>query len=60
MTHLHIAGQRFAMLEIKTVISGLLRKFKLKAVDNVATKPILQEIVIRPKDGVKVKLVRRR
>lgn len=47
------------MLEIKTAISSLLRKFKLVAVDEVATKPILQEIVLRPKDGIRVKLVRR-
>lgn len=48
------------MLEIKTAISGLLRKFKLEAVDDVSTKAILQEIVIRPKDGVRVKLIRRK
>lgn len=47
------------MLEIKTIISGLLKKFRLEAVDTVATKPVLQEVVLRPKDGIRVKLIRR-
>lgn len=48
------------MLEIKTVICGILRKFKLEAVDTIDSKQILQQIVIYPKNGVRVKLIRRK
>lgn len=47
------------MLEIKTVISGILRKYSLKAVDTPETITLYQDMVLRPKGGIKIKFVRR-
>ena len=52
-------GQKFALMEEKTVLSKLVRRFSVESIDPVAeVKPIV-EIITRPKDGVRVKLSKR-
>ena len=52
-------GQKFALMEEKTVLSKLIRRFSLESIDPVAeVKPIV-EIITRHKDGVRVKLSKR-
>lgn len=44
-------GQKFAMLEMKSTISKVLRSFELKLVDGY--EPILvHEIILRPSNGI--------
>lgn len=47
-------------MELKIVISAILRKFQLVAVDTPEEKVIEQEMVLRPQSGVKVKLLQRK
>lgn len=43
------------MLELKSVIAGILSKYKLLPVDNTTDIVIAQELILRPKNGIKIK-----
>lgn len=58
LSHLFL-GQKYAMLEIKSVLVGILRKFKLEPVDTPETLELYAHIVFRSKKGVRVKFVQR-
>jgi cytochrome P450 len=52
-------GQKFAMMEEKTVLSKLIRKFKFESQQKVEeVKPIV-EIITRPHSGVMAKIIPR-
>lgn len=57
---MYIAGQKFALMEMKIVISAILKKFQLVAIDAPVEKVIEQEIVLRPKNGIRIKLLPRK
>ncbi|XP_033217450.1 cytochrome P450 4C1-like isoform X2 [Belonocnema kinseyi] len=48
-------GQKFAMLELKTLIAHLLYHFNLEAIDRAHEVVIIQDLVLRPKHPVRVK-----
>lgn len=52
-------GQRFALLEEKSIISAIVRKFKIKSVQKREDIKLLQEIVLRPLDGIHLQFQRR-
>ncbi|CAH0554653.1 unnamed protein product [Brassicogethes aeneus] len=52
-------GQRFAILEFKAVLCGILKNFKFVEIDTPETMDFIPDIVLRPKRGVLVKIVRR-
>ncbi|KAI8044012.1 hypothetical protein M5D96_000160 [Drosophila gunungcola] len=52
-------GQKFAILEEKAVISTVLRKYKIEAVDRREDLTLLGELILRPKDGLRVKITPR-
>ncbi|CAL8111161.1 unnamed protein product [Orchesella dallaii] len=52
-------GQKFAMMEEKVLLASLLRRFKLEPVDTVETVPVVPDLILRPKCGIKVRLVSR-
>ncbi|XP_060524522.1 cytochrome P450 4c3-like [Cylas formicarius] len=52
-------GQKFAVLEMKAALCGVLRKFKLEPVDTPETLVLYQDLVIRSRHGVKLKLALR-
>ncbi|XP_058443126.1 cytochrome P450 4c3-like [Malaya genurostris] len=52
-------GQKFAILEEKTVISTVLRKFRIEAVERREDVKLLGDLVLRPRDGLKIKISRR-
>ena len=52
-------GQKFAMLELKAVISGTLANFVLEPVDTPETVVLIMDFVLRAKDGIKIKFVAR-
>lgn len=56
MKNVFFLGQRFALLELKAAVSAIVQKFVLEADDTPETLKIGQEIVLRPKNGLKVKL----
>ncbi|XP_014250199.1 cytochrome P450 4c3 isoform X2 [Cimex lectularius] len=45
-------GQKFAILEEKVVVSTVLRKYRVKAVDRRENLVLLGELVLRPKNGL--------
>lgn len=47
-----LAGQKFAMNEEKTLLSTLLRKYKVKAVETPETIKAISEVILRPIDGM--------
>jgi len=53
-------GQKFAMLELKTAISTILRNFILEAVDTPKDIVLMMDLIIRPKNGIKMKFKPRR
>uniref|UniRef100_A0A1B6HPU9 Cytochrome P450 n=1 Tax=Homalodisca liturata TaxID=320908 RepID=A0A1B6HPU9_9HEMI len=51
-------GQKFAMMEEKTVLSAILRNFKIEAVEENVV--MLQELTLKPVNGLLVKLTPRK
>lgn len=49
-------GQRFAMLQIKAIVSAILRNFKVMATDKTRNLKYRSDMVLRPIDGMFVKL----
>lgn len=47
------------MLEEKVVISTVIRNYKIEAVDRREDLTLLGELVLRPKDGLAVKITKR-
>jgi len=45
-------GQKFAMLEMKTVLSHMLRHYRLRSVDTRDTVNLLMEIMLKPEGGI--------
>lgn len=52
-------GQKFAILEEKAVISTVLRRFKIESVDRREDLTLLGELILRPKDGLRVRITER-
>ncbi|XP_046668651.1 LOW QUALITY PROTEIN: cytochrome P450 4c3-like [Homalodisca vitripennis] len=49
-------GQKFALLEEKAVISTFLRKYRIVSVDRREDLTLLGELILRPKNGLRVKI----
>lgn len=52
-------GQKFAILEEKVILSSIIRKFKVEAIDRREDLTLMCEQILRPKDGIRLKLTRR-
>ena len=52
-------GQKFAMLELKTVLSYMLRHYKVRSVDNRDTINIAIEFTLKPEGGIKLTITPR-
>ncbi|XP_047096721.1 cytochrome P450 4C1-like isoform X2 [Schistocerca piceifrons] len=49
-------GQKFAILEEKTVLSYVLRNFRVETVDRLEDLQLIGELVLRPMNGVNLRL----
>jgi cytochrome P450 family 4 len=47
-------GQKFAMLEIKTVLSYILRHYSLRSVDNREDITLIGELILKTDNGLNV------
>jgi cytochrome P450 family 4 len=56
VTFLLSSGQKFALLEEKAVISSLLRKYRVEAVDRREDLTLMGELILRPKHGLRIKI----
>ncbi|XP_015921403.2 cytochrome P450 4C1-like [Parasteatoda tepidariorum] len=52
-------GQRFAFMEIKTVVSSVLRKFKVKSLDPRDRVNVMDEIILRPEGELRLQIRKR-
>jgi cytochrome P450 family 4 len=55
-----IAGQKFAMLELKSLLSKLLRNYKFSLGDPEEKMKLIGELVLRSLNGINLKLERRK
>lgn len=59
-TYVMFVGQRFALLELKVAICGILRNFELEPVDTPENIPLVVDLVLRTKnDTIRVKFIPR-
>lgn len=52
-------GQKFATLEEKSIISAVLRNYVIEAVDRREDLTLLGELILRPKNGLRVRITPR-
>jgi cytochrome P450 family 4 len=52
-------GQKFAMLEMKTMLSYMLRHYRLRSVDNRDTINLVVEFTLKPEEGIKLTITPR-
>ncbi|XP_059471990.1 cytochrome P450 4C1-like [Neocloeon triangulifer] len=52
-------GQKFAMLEQKTLLSTMLRNFKLRTVDPEKSSVYIPDLILRPKHGIDLEITLR-
>jgi cytochrome P450 family 4 len=57
--HRNCLGQKFAMLEMKAVLCGILGSFVLEAVDTPESIVLVADIMIRSKNSIRVKFLPR-
>ncbi|CAN7947280.1 unnamed protein product [Ixodes hexagonus] len=53
-------GQKFAMSEEKIIMANILRKYKLKSLTHRDEVGLVAEIVLRPKNGLRIKFIPRK
>nr|XP_054774049.1 cytochrome P450 4V2-like [Lytechinus pictus] len=53
-------GQKFALMEDKIIIANLMRKYSVQAIQSFEETNPLGELIMRPRDGIYVKLSRRK
>lgn len=57
ITVFQFPGQRFAMLEMKSALSKILRKFELLPSPDPADKPrVTPELVLSSENGIRIKI----
>nr|CAQ57674.1 cytochrome P450 [Nilaparvata lugens] len=49
-------GQKFALLEEKTILSSILRKFRVESTEKQEDICLMMDLVLRPESGVKIKM----
>ncbi|CAG7710835.1 unnamed protein product [Allacma fusca] len=52
-------GQKFALMEEKVILANLFRNFKVEALDSLDKITVMTEVVTRPKNGFRVRLIER-
>jgi cytochrome P450 family 4 len=52
-------GQKFAMVELKTVLSYILRHYRLRSVDTRDTINLMSELVLKAQGGIKLTITPR-
>jgi cytochrome P450 family 4 len=52
-------GQKFAMLEMKTVLSYILRHYRLRSIDNMVAVNLLCELVLKSEKGINLTITAR-
>lgn len=54
------SGQKFAMLEMKVALTGIIRNFTLEPIDTLESIVLVPDLVLRPANkSIRVKFVKR-
>ncbi|OQR73969.1 cytochrome P450 4V2-like [Tropilaelaps mercedesae] len=53
-------GQKFAIIEMKTVLAQVMRKFRLKSLQKRDELELAIEVIVRPRNGLQVRFERRK
>ena len=53
------SGQKFAILEEKTVVSWIFRRYEVKTLEPFPKNVPIPELILRPSNGIRVKLTKR-
>jgi cytochrome P450 family 4 len=53
-------GQKFALLEEKTVLSYILRHYRLRSLDKMEDVSLMGELVLRPENGLRIIITSRK
>ncbi|XP_069680223.1 cytochrome P450 4C1-like isoform X2 [Periplaneta americana] len=53
-------GQKFAMLEMKVMVSSVLRHYEIRSVDKVEDLVLLFEVILKPKNGFRISITPRK
>lgn len=53
------SGQKFAMMEMRTVVSQLLKNFKLEPITKIEDIEIIADLILRSKDPIRIRFVSR-
>lgn len=48
----HFSGQKFALMEEKTMLSQILRYYKVEAKEKFEHMNLMNELVLRPENGI--------
>lgn len=51
-----LIGQKFALMEQKVTLASVLRRFKVTALDKPEDVPLLCELILRPRDEIRLRL----
>ena len=54
-----ISGQKFALMEEKVILSSIFRRFHVESVDKRDELILLGELILRPRDGIRLRLTHR-
>ncbi len=49
-------GQKFALMEEKIILSSIFRNYHVKALDKREELILLIELILRPRDGIRLRL----
>jgi cytochrome P450 family 4 len=60
LLYLFIAGQKFAMLELKSLLSTLLRKYTFSLGDSEDKMKLIGELVLRSTTGINLRIESRK
>lgn len=52
-------GQKFAMLEIKSLITSILAEYRLEAITKVEDVVLISDLVLRAQDPIRIRCVKR-
>lgn len=51
-----LTGQKFALNEEKTILASVIRKYRIKSIDQHGKNKLMAELILRPQDGIRVTL----
>lgn len=58
-SYLRFAGQKFAMMELRTVVGEIVRNFQLRPITKMDDVVIISDLILRSKDPIRLQFVPR-